>query len=85
MHPHKENTNPKDRKSDSMEDCQTSAVPSSDQNCAHGLFANSEQSVFANEDVAWLHDHDRNMNIPDVHSLATGMCGSSRPAPNECL
>jgi len=49
---------------------------------ALGLFADYEQSVDADEDVAWLHEHDHIVNPPAAGSLAYRKRTSSRPAAN---
>jgi len=51
-------------------------------NCALGLFANSEQSVVANQDVTWLRKHDHIVNPLAAGSLANRKRVSSRPAAN---
>jgi hypothetical protein len=52
------------------------------QNHALGLLAIYEQSVVADEDVAWLCDHDHIVNPSTAGSLANRQCASSRPAAN---
>jgi len=49
---------------------------------ALGLFANYEQGLVADEDVAWLHKHDRIVNPPAAGSLANTKHTSSCPAAN---
>jgi len=49
-------------------------------NRAVGLFADYEQSVVADEDVAWLREHDHILNPPAAGSLANRKRTSSRPA-----
>jgi hypothetical protein len=49
-------------------------------NSSHGLFANCEQSVVSDEDVAWLREHDHIVNSPAAGSFANGKPTSSRPA-----
>jgi hypothetical protein len=51
-------------------------------NHALGLFADYKQSVVADEDVAWLPEHDHIVNPPAAGSLANRMRTSSRPAAN---
>ena len=51
-------------------------------NCAVGLFADYERSVVANEDVAWLREHDYIANPPAAGSVANRKRTSSRPAAN---
>jgi len=51
-------------------------------NCALGLFADYEQSVVDDEDVAWLREHDHIVNPPAAGSLANRKRTSSRPAAN---
>jgi len=51
-------------------------------NCALGLFADYKKSVVADEDVAWLREHDHIVNPPAAGSLANRKCTSSRPAAN---
>jgi hypothetical protein len=51
-------------------------------NRALGLFADYEQSVVADEDVAWLREHDHIVNPPAAGSLANRKRTSSRPAAN---
>jgi len=51
-------------------------------NRAHGLFADYEQSVVADEDVAWLCKHHHIVNPPAAGSLANRKRTSSRPAAN---
>jgi len=51
-------------------------------NCVHGLFADYEQSVVADEDVAWLREHNNIENPPTAGSLANRKRTSSRPAAN---
>ena len=51
-------------------------------NCAFGLFADYEQSVVADEDVAWLCEHDHIVNPPTAGSLANRKRTSSRTAAN---
>ena len=51
-------------------------------NCALGLFADDEQSVVADEDVAWLCEHNHIVNPPTASSLANRKRTSSRPAAN---
>jgi len=51
-------------------------------NCAPGLFANYEQSVVADEDVAWLRKHDHIVNPPAVGLLANRKRTRSCPAIN---
>jgi hypothetical protein len=52
------------------------------QNCDFGLFANDEQRVVADEDVAWLREHNHIVNPPAAGSLANRKHTSSRPAGN---
>jgi len=52
------------------------------QNRALGLFADYEQSVVADEDVAWLREHHHIVNPPAAGSLANRKRTSSRPAAN---
>ena len=47
---------------------------------ALGLFADYEQNVVADEDVAWLRKHDDIVNPPAAGSLANRKHTSSRPA-----
>jgi hypothetical protein len=51
-------------------------------NRALGLFADYEQSVVADEDVAWLPEHDHIVNSPAAGSLANWKLTQSRPAAN---
>jgi len=51
-------------------------------NHALGLFADCEQSIVTDEDVAWLREHDHIVNPPSAGSLAYRKCTSSRPAAN---
>jgi hypothetical protein len=51
-------------------------------NRALGLFAEYEQSVVADEDVAWLCKHNQIVNPPAAGSLANRKCTSSRQAAN---
>jgi hypothetical protein len=52
---------------------------------ALGLFADYEQSVVADEDVAWLHAYDQIVNPPAAGSLANRKRTYSRPAANLSL
>jgi len=52
------------------------------QNYALGLFADYEQSVVADEDVAWLREHDYIVNPPAAGSLANRKRTCSSPAAN---
>jgi len=54
-------------------------------NRALGLFADYEQSVVGDKDVAWLPEHDHIVNPPAASSLANRMRTSSRPAANWSL
>jgi len=54
-------------------------------NGAHGLLADYEQRVVADEDVACLHEHDHIVNPPAAGSLANRKRTSSRPAANQSL
>jgi hypothetical protein len=51
-------------------------------NRALGLFADYEQSVIADEDVAWLREHDYIVKLPTADSLANRKRTSSCPAAN---
>jgi len=55
------------------------------QNGALGPFADYEQSVVADEDVSWLHDHDHIVNPPAAGSLANTKHTSSCPAASWLL
>jgi hypothetical protein len=55
------------------------------QNCALGLFADYDQSIVADEDVAWLCEHDHIVNPPTADSLANRNHISSRQAANQSL
>jgi len=52
------------------------------QNHALGLFADYEQSIVTDEDVAWLQEHDHIVNPPAAGSLANRKRTSSYPAAN---
>jgi len=49
-------------------------------NRACSLFADYEQSVVADEDVAWLREHNHIVNSPAAGSLANSKRASSHPA-----
>jgi len=51
-------------------------------NRALGSFADYEQSLVADEDVAWLWEHNHIVNPPAAGSLANRKCTSSHPAAN---
>ena len=51
-------------------------------NRALGRFADYKQSVVADEDVAWLREHDHIVNPPAAGSLANRKRTRSRPAAN---
>jgi len=51
-------------------------------NRALGLFADYKQSIVADEDVAWLCEHDHIVNSPAAGSLANRKHTSGRPAAN---
>jgi hypothetical protein len=52
------------------------------QNRALGLFADYEQRVVADEDVAWLREHDHIVNPPAAGSFPNRKFTSSRAAAN---
>jgi hypothetical protein len=54
-------------------------------NRALGLLANFEQSVVAEENVAWLWEHDPIVNPAAAGCLAIGKRISGRPAANFSL
>jgi hypothetical protein len=51
-------------------------------NCALGLFADYEQSIVADEDVAWLRTYDHIVNPLAADSLAKRKHTRSHPAAN---
>jgi len=51
-------------------------------NCAFGLIADYEQSVVADEHVAWLYEHNNIGNPAAAGSLANRNCITSHPAAN---
>jgi len=55
------------------------------QNRALGLFADQEQSILANKDVAWLREHNHIVNSPAAGCLANFKHTSSRLAANQSL
>jgi len=54
-------------------------------NRALGLFADYEQSIVADEDVAWLRQHNHIVTVPAAGPLANRKRTSSRPAANKSL